>query len=422
MSEQNQDFRQVKELAIPSQTKNTLASIMDPYHDYNLRATGYPDGKATISAIRRFYSQATITCPFVLAAGDSWAFHVYTTPVHETGYASAGNATAGGIIQMLDNSPASQLLGPVMVVYTHYSAAGTVLASLAQPVGNNNQTVGTSDSKVRTVSLGFEIHNTTAEMYKSGSLTSYRINEYFEDHFGYITRSPGSSTDIAYKVLASYPSSLSQAQMYPNTHTWEAAGGVYCVALPHPDNHFGIGSGSNFVIRNFDGVGGVLMRQHRAPATNEKFFTYSPLSNVGVISSKYTDNTQTFTIDYRQVLEYVPSPQDSHLLSFATTAPKCDRLFMKLYAEMYNSIPPGVPVGYNDAGEWFRRIVTIAKAALPAISMLLPPQAKIITNAVAPAVLSVIDKLAGSDEKPENTTKKARKRNKTARMLQAKRQ
>ena len=90
-------------------------------------------------------------------------------------------------------------------------------------------------TKVRYVSLGFELHNTTAQLYRSGSLTVYRVNESFEDYFGYIQRvAAGTWDDYATRIIASYPRNIDAAFRYPNTRTWEAEKGAYCVSLPFP--------------------------------------------------------------------------------------------------------------------------------------------------------------------------------------------
>ena len=62
---------------INKETSNTLMLVTDPYHDYNLSATGYPDGSAIMSAIQRRYSRNTIANPFTLTTGQTW-LSIYT--------------------------------------------------------------------------------------------------------------------------------------------------------------------------------------------------------------------------------------------------------------------------------------------------------------------------------------------------------
>ena len=60
---------------------------------------------------------------------------------------------------------------------------------------------------------------------------------------------------------------------------------------------------------------------------------------------------------------------------------------------MVNSIEPGVPVGFNSAGGWFRRILALAKEQLPNLIHLLPAQYKTAATAALPAVNTLVDKV-----------------------------
>lgn len=392
-------------MSIPSQvskqlttsTNNALSLVTDPYHDYNLRATGYPDGHASISAVRRFTSRSTISCPFILQDGDKWFFHVYTTPLHANARLAAYTIT-GNQLTTSDTVPTSQYIGPVNVAY-FLIRNNLVVQTVIKPLGPDVTTLVDRRTLRRTVSLGFEIHNTTAELYKSGSLTIYRAP------------STNSSTDLWIKSssdvgpsyypyhinnIASLPQNISAANLLPNSRTWDAAKGAYCVALPTPVNPF-----SNVMCNNILlDVDGSQWGLHPAATTDSDrtLITYSPLACVGVYSSQYADNNQTFSLDMRQITELMPSPQDTINLQFASTAPTCDREFLKLYSMMFNQIPPGTHVNKNASGDWFRSIIRIAKDAIPLIMGMLPHPALKAASAPVGQILHVLDgRLSPSD-------------------------
>lgn len=398
-------------MSIPSQiskqltttTNNALSLVTDPYHDYNLRATGYPDGQASISAVRRFTARSTISCPFVLQDGDRWFFHVYTTPLHANARLSNYVITGNQLVTS-DTPTTSQYIGPVNVAY-FLLRNNLIVQTLIKPLGPDVTTLIDRRTLRRTVSLGFEIHNTTAELYKSGSLTVYRAP------------STNSSTDLWIKSsssvgpsyypyhvnnIASLPQNISAANLLPNSRTWDAAKGAYCVALPTPINSF-----SNVMCNNlFLDVDGSQWGLH--PAATEDLdrtlITYSPLACVGVYSSQYADSNQTFSLDMRQITELMPSPQDTTNLQFAATAPPCDREFLKLYAMMFNQIPPGTHVNKNASGDWFRSIIRIAKDAIPLIMGMLPHPAFKAASAPVGQILHVLDgRLSPNDSTPNNS-------------------
>lgn len=384
--------------SIPKSTSDALAQLTDPYHDYNLKPTGYPDGVSTISAVMRMALRQTIACPFVLSAGDTWDFHIFTTPLHDTetysSYVVTGNTydTVG---------QATATLGTVNVLYRHYNASGSQIALTSKVLPFTYGKAERPSSSARTVSLAFELHNTTAELYKSGSLTVYRTASMSTPTHGWIkTTSEPTGVPFAAQVIANIPENLAQAVALPNSRTWRASEGAYCVSLPSPTNPYSSNMPQNFVLSMASGSAGWL--RHLAPNSTTSS-SFSPISTAGVFSDRFTDGNQTFTLDARQILEVVPSVSETDpFLPFAGTSPPCDELLLKLYREMYNQIPPGAPVGHNASGDWFRQIIQIAKVALPIVATALPGQAKLVAQAALPIVNGLIDK-ALSKQQPHVT-------------------
>lgn len=413
-----------KDLAVDPGTMNTLATIADPYFDKVLRATGYPDGTSTISSLQHFSPRTTVVCPFTLAAGQTWSFHIFTTPLHRAVLLRIGTQKGNYI----NYSTTQDTFGPVMIHYRLHDAAGTVIQSkftVLDIQGGGSPSVPTN-TQTRTVSLGFELHNTTPEIYQQGFVTVYRSNAGVQSFNGYLkpvadpvaNAIPHSST-----YLCSYPRSIREANQYPGTRTWEASKGAYMVALPTPENPYGQSNGSNFAILNIDDLGALAMRTVSAFDATATV-TYSPLSNVGVFSSQFTDANQTFSLDARQCLENIPDPNDIYGLSFAAAAPEFNKLFIELYRRMFNSMPPGVPVGFNSAGEWFRRVWGIAKSILPDLINLLPPAPRAVGHALLPIGVKVVDELSKSRKKDKNSVADTRDQAqiKGQRMLPANRQ
>lgn len=377
--------------ALSANTNNALSLITDPYHDYNLKAVGYPDGSTTISAVKRFSSRTTIRCPFALESGDTWYFHVFTTPLHKVNnvfqHSIIGNYMSLGQVTNLD-------LGPVNIWYYHVRS-GNVIAYTSSALGVVNTTdTATASSTQRTVSLGFEIHNITAELFKQGSLTVYRA-PYIDSSVDVFLKTETMDQAVPYHTnnIVNFPTSLAEAELLPNTRTWEAADGAYCVSLPHPDNRFSNSVHSNFIIgaSSVDTFYGMQPGQAiRAPVP-----TYSALSCTGVMSSHFSDAQQAFTLDMRQVLEINPSPKDTVNMQYATSSADRDAKFLKLYKNMFNSIPPGTPVGNNASGDWFRSIIRIAKNVLPSVLASIPHPA---AQTAAVATRMIFKQLEGSKQ------------------------
>lgn len=375
---------------VPPVTSNILSLVTDPYHDYNLRATGFPDGSVSISAIQRNQGRMTVVCPFTLVAGDTWDFHVFTTPLHNR--ISTASANLAG--NTLTKQAGSVSLGPVNVFCKHYDSAGVLKNTNFVSLGSVAGLVDPNKSRqVRTVSLGFELHNTTAELYKMGSLTVYRSPSVYEDiHLHY--NGGASTAPFSCKLIGTIPTDVNMVNLLPNTRTWAASEGCYLVSLPAVNNSLSPTVASNVAIQGGIANTSYNLLYDSAYNTNViNLCTFSPLACGGVISSKFSDAQQTFELDYRQILELVPNAYDAATLAFATTAPEHDKVFLKLYKAMFNKIPPGVPVNMNSAGDWFRSIIRIVKDVLPSIAPILPGQGKLIAAAAIPIVNSIADKV-----------------------------
>lgn len=394
-----------KDLQIPQQTKEYISLVTDPYHDRNLRVTGYPDGRNVTSVVRRLAFQTSVTCPFSLASGESWDFHIFTTPLHNaTDMFSAAKEAATSKNRILI-TPTVTTINTLNVFYRHYDNTGAIKAvnfkSLGQ-AGGLTALDPDKDGPGRTVSLAFELHNTTAELYKSGSLTCYRVNALNErcdliDNYG------GSAPrNYVCTNILNIPDTLEQANLIPNARTWEASAGIYSVSLPPSDNPYTTGIFTN-VIMNINRTQYPYLVYGGSTAATNTAINWSPLSCTGVISSRFTNTEQTFTLDMRQVLEHKPSAVSSNLLPFATTSPDVDTLFLKMYKKMINRIEPGVPVNFNSAGEWFRRILSLAKEQLPALVHLLPPQYQPIAQAALPVVDKIANSVINKLSKPQKT-------------------
>jgi hypothetical protein len=289
----------------------------------------------------------------------------------------------------MSGTPTANDVGPVNVLYKRYSSAGVVNSSLLYALPS---TVTADAVMRRTVSLGFELHNTTPELYKSGSVSVYRqpILDSHTDLVYDITSAPISKTINHAHLICQVPYSISDVQMLPNTRTWEASEGVYSVCLPHSNNEFSCLMATNLILKA--GIQDISVLTNRVNATTTIVHaTFSPLHCSGVMSSRFSDNNQTYVLDFRQTIESIPSTDNLTLMSFAGTAPAADLGFLKLYKRMINNIPPGVPVHFNEAGDWWRSIISVVKDVLPAVSAALPGQFKPIAMALTPAITALID-------------------------------
>lgn len=425
----NNDTSMTVKKALSQSTQNILSLVTDPYHDFNLQAVGYPDGKSLYSCIQRFQNRMTLKCPFTLAAGDTWGINIVTTGLHYQQNMAISSYSAGLIDQTATTTVAC---GPIHIIYTHYDSTGTTKTVIRNAMGPPTAALaGRELDRSRIVSLGFELTNTTAELYKEGSLTVYRLNaieDAFDGRLKYSNVTP-TTAPWSGNYIANIPLTEEAINSLPNVRTWEAGAGAYCVALPQANNAYSDPAGCNTLIQEYFLFGPTLTQSalvypmilNATPPTAVMGAT--ALNNVGVITSKFKSAEQNFSLDFRMVLE-TETNGASPLIGFATKPPELDRAFLKLYKAMIPLIPPGVPVGFNDSGEWFRRILKIANSVLPIIASVLPGHAKVIATAAVPVVSALNTIVQRREERKQQSSNpnNNQKPNKTNRMMPSKKQ
>lgn len=383
---------------VPKITQDVLSLVTDPYHDVNLPNSVYPDGRSIYSYTRKIAIRKSITNPFALLPGENWSIHIFTTPLHFTYDMVTGQMLNESVVPTL--GPA-QIYGPMMIVHMR-STGSTITETKLETLGTAHS--ASDKSGTRTVSFGYEIHNTTAELYRSGTITQYRTAS--------STARADLSVDTPSKLysavhIETIPSSLAEANQTPNSHSWEAAKGVYAVCLPDPCNEFSSILGQNVIIQ-----GGLddnqLALSYVSPG--DRAARWSPLNCCGTFITDINSQS-TFTLDFRQLLEFRPMPTDIVGLQLASAALPVDTLFLKMYKRMLPTIPPGVPAGFNSAGTWFKRIISIANGVIPHVIPFLPPKAQLIASPISGALNAINTKLNTiSSTAPAKTTRKLTKK------------
>ena len=283
---------------ISASTNENLSMVTDPYHDRNMRVRGYPDGKVLVSAVQRYQGLRSLANPFTLTAGQTWSFHIFTTPFHFSTPVTNCNFSGNQINFAPGGIVTTTYVGPLMVQYLHHSNTGAIINQaydiLGQDVSNNDP-----DCSHRTVSLAFELHNTTAEIQRAGALTCYRTNA-VNSALNFIIPQPGgTNTPWSSTLIASLPGNTDEAELLPNTRTWEADAGAYLIALPHVENDPSFALPKNILLRLPFPIPSYASTQTGVINTSHIPASWSPLSCVGCISSRYSGE-QTFTLDYRR--------------------------------------------------------------------------------------------------------------------------
>jgi hypothetical protein len=237
----------------------------------------------------------------------------------------------------------------------------------------------------RVIACGFEVTNTTSELYKGGTVTVYKspANSGLSNLL-----SQDGSTNYAVKLGTLPPTTQSTAALFPNSKTWGATDGVYIMEtvnspnIPYTCSLPGTSSGlilnadlttmlSNNGVRTTylpRWLGGSGATGSVSPGLSSPM--YFDIS--GAIFSGLNSNT-SLQVTAKYVVERVPNTTDPNLLVLARIPPTYDMMALELYSRIVDQLPVGVKVGMNPLGEWFFDILQVLAATAPAVGAALSP-------------------------------------------------
>lgn len=390
-------------------SKDWMVACLDPFHDFQLSPAGLPDERTAPSVVQMHVESYTLTAPTSAGTGNwdaSVAYTGFNTDKNPLLNASGGmyHRPSTALNSSIHDYVGSNILygrpfgslniwaGAPGVSYHPASSVATAAGETAAALGS---VIGSD--RCRLVGTAFEIANTTAPLYRQGSLTVAQLQDCETDNglCQYIDRA-ASYADPAYHkqtdrgpVFATTPAYL---RAVPGSQTWAAESGVYAIprmtTVPHEIRSYARGVTSNA------GTGSVQVAVNsRIPICNDTEGFQATLEPAGMASFNSDFPTlayslpgfhpygvsgfsplqvfltglspqTTLTITFRTIVEYFPS-LGSVLLPLAQPSPGFDPKALRLYGEAVALAPYAVTIDQNPGGEYFRKVLNVlAKAAV----------------------------------------------------------
>lgn len=359
--------RMVNDRQLSRDGRDFIKMNLDPYMDVPLKKyVGWPDVETGYSVVRRVGQQATINPPPSLSPGTNYDAAVVLWPWINS-------------LPMVDVSPRannvvtwSESTGPAGV-----PTGGVQVYASATPMTLNTQTtyspvqIVLSDTFTtgvgRLVSVGFELHDTTAEIYKQGSLTCAKIMQQCRTSSAWSIIDPD-SLDLAGVIsgtsLRSIPQSLAGLTLMPDSKTWEAKEGCYAVG------HFHSGDNTPFstdylnpilIQDDGDGINStpvVMPRPQNAVAgwLGSQACHLHPLHSTVVWLNGLNYNA-SFQLSVVYYYETFPTINESDILVLASPSTEYDPLALEILSHALSRMPPAVRVRDNFQGDWWADVV-----------------------------------------------------------------
>ena len=371
----------------------------DPGHDFTVKPLeGRPDAENGFSVVQKFESQISVSAP----GATAWDALIWNNP-WSAGYEGldewiqmAECTQTGGVITWASNAAPAVTMHPVQV---HVAATGEDLfpkddawapTDFAQ-TGCNCMPTDLLGQRGRIIAQGIHLHDSSASINQQGMIVCGQVSQTMDFSDYCIHETVGDLVHQARFVsLSSPPATYNEAITHPMSVKWETEKGVYCaisamqndvpptIAMPQMilfrDTSMGetnnaVGGLCSSGVLNLNtaqnqsafGAAHSVQLQH----TNMKYI---------FVSGMHPDGRLDLTVT--TYLEYFPRTFEQ-LMYFATPSAGLDTLALRLYEEIFSRMPIAVPVGDNNAGEFFRKIghvlLSAGKALLPLIGAALAP-------------------------------------------------
>lgn len=388
---------------------NWLTLALDPFHDLNVPVAGYPDADCSNTVVQCFQYQVDFATP-----NAAWDMHVYVNQsISQSGeyeYKAANNNVA----QLSAQTPGNkQGILKITTCATGELLAPTKTVAYAPGSGQHSSMGNYTDllnANSRIIGLGFEIINTSAEIYKQGSITCYKMPQTMGlSNCVYENAAGTGFGNSPVNLLKEAPSSVAIASNLHGTVAWEAAKGAYIVCTQQSTNNDLSGLTWIPTLRCADGTFPANDYMHgdqvnfTAAADPTRVNTLYAIKNFpfnthGAMLTGLNANS-TIRVRLRVYVERAPSisSADTSLVVLATPSAPYDANALRIYSEVASKMPVAVPVSMNSMGDWWRVISGIAKSvALPIGQLLGGPKGQAI-GGIAAAGLGALDQVFPSE-------------------------
>lgn len=363
-----------------------LIAVTDPFHDTELRVCGYPDVSSARSVNQTLTKTYTISTP-TPATEAEWDCHVFFNPVTPS-FVTTDEGGFDPVYHRAALEPSGQVIPNIPPTGLGLYSGVNVITT-APGTGYQNATTGFSYSNLtipgqfcvdnwRLLAVGFEVVNTTAMLYKGGSVTSYRCPSraapslvWFVPDAGEISYSPASVTTLP-------PNLQADAAVFPDSTTWGAEDGVYVVGtLNTVQNSYNTIVPGCAVMATPPSYDNVLDSDQRlayvplydpdnASSPASSLSTSLPWDISGSIFTGLNSKT-TLQVTARYYFERVPTTANQDLLVLSKPPCSWDPTVLEIVSRVMQEAPVACKVAENPLGEWFADVLDAVGKYAPTI-------------------------------------------------------
>lgn len=398
-----------------------LTAALDPMHDGSIEhLCGWPDQESGPSVVRCIKQSLEIRTPYAAGSGN-WSCAIIMWP-WISHIAGARYSREGTNMLMQPDYLTVPGYGGLTVQASkssnfNFIPNSAITSGVLTPIGFLSVPQTYLNGSGRVIAMGFEVIDTTAELYKQGMATSFRVTEQVRQKYNTRVANTGTSntasgfTDMY--VVRPPPDTLAQAMLLPGTTQWEAREGVYSVATfqgsENPAEH---PMYTSIVMSNKDLTAGI---QPVAVEPNvwgtyidSTSVTFSmqrnaiKIENVNLSGAFFTglNENSTLTVRWHVYYESFPSPSEPDILVLARPPAPYDPIALEYLKRVSITRPVACQSGMNPNGEWFWEILNDLADIAPAVAGFVGgPPAAALASAVSAGAKPLINKKLSKEQK-----------------------
>jgi hypothetical protein len=217
----------------------------------------------------------------------------------------------------------------------------------------------------RIIGIGFEAHNTTAELYRQGSVTIGSVPEQARAPSTYLVNSPTRYCSLSATPLSAPPQTLDDATLIPGSRTWNASEGCYMVgrfaSTLNPPYNCDYDNPMLMTVDDQPGLNGdYVFLPQPIPASVNQYA--SPVCHLNPINQPYAwfnglSYQSTINLTLTTYIETFPSISEKDIIVLSRPSPDFDPLALEIMSHAIGSMPFGVPVAENFDGDWWADVI-----------------------------------------------------------------
>lgn len=397
-----------------------LTNSTDPFHDTQVTPCGYPDMNTCNTIVQCFSYTTNITAPGTTGT-NPFDCHVFLNPISAVQSSSGTPAVLTPFVYLALSGAVSQnvVASPPPILFPGFNV-------LVGPTGqdwNTNLTIpfqnaggvlayptSGSAGRYRLIGAGFEVVNTTPELYKGGSVTAYRSPSTPNSKESWMVTTAATNPVVHVNTYALPPSSQANAQLYPTSRTWSAEEGCYSIStLSSDENPFLMPSVNCPLLYQPPSMSQLVGNQpinaytYRQSTIDTTIGTVAQLLpydiNGCVFAGLNAQSTLQVTVKY--YIERIPTFNEPDLLVLTRPPSPYDPMALEIYTRVMQELPVACMVKDNPLGEWFNDVLSTVAEWAPKVGSVFGPLGATLGSGVGSGAQMWLDSRPKGGQQPK---------------------